>query len=262
MKQLFFYLLAVLAIHHSTIAQEAQGEYRAPVVVELFTSEGCSSCPPADEVLGQLHELGFSDEQVIPLAYHVDYWNNLGWTDKFSHAYLTQRQWNYARLYRASQVYTPQMIINGTQQFVGSNQSLAKKHIQNAWLETDAAEIFFQTISGAGDAPTMTFEITHTLHETFDPGALALFVAVTEDGLSSDVTSGENQGRLLIHHAVVRTMKRINQISTDKDAPTTNHAALFIKPGWKRNNLKAAAFIQNLANGAIIGATAHTLPES
>ncbi|MDP8243771.1 MAG: DUF1223 domain-containing protein [Candidatus Hinthialibacter antarcticus] len=255
----FLLTLACLVPLMGALAQDAPDGYRAPVIVELFTSEGCSSCPPADEVLAHLSDLGFSDEQVIPLSYHVDYWNDIGWTDPFSHKYCTQRQWNYARLYRASQVYTPQMIVNGTKQFLGSNQTLAKQTIQDAWQKTDAAKIQFSNISNEIHSPTLTLKITYTLHEAFGPGELALFVAATEDKLASDVTRGENQGRVLKHHAVVRTIKRINQISTKQNAPVAKQVSLSIKPGWQRNNLRAVVFIQNLTNGAIIGAASKRL---
>ncbi len=103
---------------------------KSPVLVELFTSEGCSSCPPADRVLAQLEtEQPNKNAEIITLALHVDYWDNLGWKDKFSSALYSQRQSVYGQALKLNQVYTPQMVVDGQKQFVGSNLSEANKAI-------------------------------------------------------------------------------------------------------------------------------------
>src|SRR5690242_801257 len=106
---------------------------RRPVVVELFTSEGCSSCPPADALLAELvSKQPIDDVQIIPLAFHVDYWNNLGWMDRFSAPKFTQRQRDYGQAMKLRSIYTPQMVVNGHEEFVGSDREAAQKAIAQA----------------------------------------------------------------------------------------------------------------------------------
>src|SRR6185295_6297026 len=106
----------------------AAGSSSAPIVVELFTSQGCSSCPPADRLLSTLR----SDPRVVPLAFHVDYWNYIGWTDPFSSARWSQRQQAYARAFASNRIYTPQLVVNGTSECVGSNEGEGRQRIAKA----------------------------------------------------------------------------------------------------------------------------------
>lgn len=258
MKQ-WLLVLALMAPLLGATAPEEENGYRAPVIVELFTSEGCSSCPPADEVLAHLTDLGFEPEQVIPLAFHVDYWDNIGWTDPYSHSAWTTRQQKYGRLYRAEQIYTPQMIVNGTKQFLGSNTKIARQIIGEAWQRTDPAHVSIHIAEASIDAPTMRVEASYELERMFTPGVLSLFIAVTEDGLSSDVLEGENKGRRLKHEAVVRYMQRMNEVATSAKKQNTYAVEIPLQPEWKQDNLNVVVFIQNITNGAIMGASVQSL---
>src|SRR5438105_829629 len=113
----------------------------APVVVELFTSQGCSSCPPADALIHGIANDPAMRGRVIPLAFHVDYWDSLGWRDPFSSAEWTQRQARYARTMRLSSAYTPQAVVNGTREFVGSNRSALSAALEKASNDKALAEI-------------------------------------------------------------------------------------------------------------------------
>ena len=132
MKKLPLYLCFV------PLLWAGSGDTRSPVIVELFTSEGCSSCPPADDLLARLEHQNISNARVIALEEHVDYWNHLGWTDPFSSPLYTARQNEYAVAFKVDSVYTPQMIINGRVEFVGNSGGRAASEIQRAALETMA----------------------------------------------------------------------------------------------------------------------------
>lgn len=167
-------------------------------LVELYTSEGCSSCPPADQVMSELAAKYAEDgQQVVWLGFHVDYWNKLGWRDRFSSRDSTQRQYHYAQVMHRQRVYTPQMVVDGRTEFVGSRRADATRAIDAALkLQRDQR----LTISSLGlDGRTLTGQLQLT------PGGDAeILVAVTENGLVSQVESGENEGRTLHHDHVVR----------------------------------------------------------
>ena len=188
--------MIVAALLGATLAA-APAPAATPVLVELFTSEGCSSCPPADRLLARLAaDQPVPGALVVPLSLHVDYWNRLGWADPFSSARYTERQGAYAARSRdAGRVYTPQMVVDGRTEFVGSDERAARRAIEAAAREPkafvrvrpDAAGMVRVTVAGAA------------------PGA-DVVLAVVEDGLSSDVTRGENAGKTLAHVAVARAL--------------------------------------------------------
>jgi len=169
-------------------------------VVELYTSEGCSSCPPADKVMTDLaKQYAESGQQVIWLGLHVDYWNKLGWTDPFSSRDYTQRQYRYAQVMRKQRVYTPQMIVDGRTEFVGSRKADAARAIDAALKNRRGQRL---TISHLA---LQDRQVTGQLR--LQPGGEQdVLVAVTENGLVSKVEAGENEGRTLHHDHVVRQL--------------------------------------------------------
>ncbi len=182
----------------------------APVVIELFTSQGCSSCPPADQLVADLARAGQSrGRAVVPLVFHVDYWNNLGWTDPFSSPAWTARQQDYARALNDRSVYTPELVVAGGAGMVGSQAGRVADAIARAPVQRELEA-------------TATWTST-TLSIDASPIADAqLFVAVWEDAPKTSVPSGENAGSSLISDRVVRALQRV-------DGPT--HVAL--DPSWK-----------------------------
>lgn len=169
-------------------------------LVELFGSEGCSSCPPADDLLRELTASARTEgKNIFTLSFHVDYWDYLGWVDPFSSSQFTRRQHAYARALKRSSVYTPQMIVNGAAQFVGSERSLAEKYI-GQFLQTPPENQL--TVALGADAGPKQIEVFYHCR-AWTPGAV-VNVALVEGGLESEVTSGENDGRLLKHENVVR----------------------------------------------------------
>jgi hypothetical protein len=226
----------------------------APVVVELFTSEGCSSCPPADALLVKLTEKQrVEKEQIIALEEHVDYWDQLGWRDPFSSAEWTGRQERYAAAFGNGSVYTPQMVVDGRTEFVGSREREARRVIEE--MAGKAKTEVHATLNGTGeDRAQLSVHVGKLTGTTGDDLAEVLF-AITETGLHSAVTRGENSGEDLHHAAVVRTLRRIG-VANAKDPETAfaGEASVSFDRGWKRDNLRAVVFVQEKKSRKILGA--------
>ena len=173
-------------------------------VVELFTSEGCSSCPPAEALLGRLSKEARSDgSSVFLLAFHVDYWDRLGWKDRFSDPAFSARQEEYARVLGEEGLYTPQMIVNGREEFLGSDESRARRSIASALARPAAAEVRLKPEAIQGRSLPVDFAVA---------GAAApavLHLVLVEGSLSVQVARGENAGRKLDHEEVVRSFQTI-----------------------------------------------------
>jgi hypothetical protein len=222
----------------------APGASTKVVVVELFTSEGCSSCPPADELLGHLRQdLSAKNIQVIPLGFHVDYWNSLGWKDRFSSAEFSRRQERYAQSLGVDGPYTPQMVVDGAVQFVGSDSGQAQRAIMQSASQQALAEV---KISAAG-----ADQLTVQVKAPASAKAPEVMLAITEDNLATQVGSGENGGRTLHHAAVVRELRQLGRLhegSFEASIP------LKLEKEWKREDLRAVVFVQEDATGKIQGA--------
>ncbi len=253
MKQIFIFAIIMVFVcliawslqPDKTIAQAPQTQKtevnkpmdtnrKTPVLVELFTSEGCSSCPPADRVLAQLErEQTNTDAEIITLALHVDYWNYLGWKDEFSAAAYSQRQSGYAEKFRLDSIYTPQMVVDGQTQFVGSNLGTAQKAISEA-AKTSKTNI---ELSTAEDKLKVKISDLPEHENSY------IWLAIAEDDLRTSVKRGENSGKTLAHVSVVREMKLLgNLASTDKNFET--EVAFKLLPDWKKENVKFVAFVQ------------------
>ena len=168
-----------------------------PIVVELFTSQGCSSCPPADHILGKLAQNGeLGGRKVIPLSFHVDYWNDLGWADPYSQAAWTARQNQYANALGDTRVYTPELVVGGAAGMVGSNST----QIAAAVGKAERPALLAATAKWSKDS----VEITTTA-----PAGADVLVAVFEDARSNKVPRGENSGTTSVHRHVVRKLEKV-----------------------------------------------------
>ena len=222
-----------------------------PVIVELFTSEGCSSCPPADALLLRLgNEQSVAGAQIVALEEHVDYWNDLGWNDPFSSYEFTERQQNYAQSFRHGGPYTPQMVVDGQVEFVGSRSDQARKAIAAATTEP-RANVTILRDPAASDKPEWTVSVRQ-LTATGDTAEV--WLAVTETGLQSNVEAGENSGRNLSHAAVVRKLFKLGDANAHNDDAFSGLAKIAVQPNWKKENLQLVAFVQERRSRQIVGA--------
>lgn len=168
-------------------------------VAELFTSEGCNTCPPAERLLSELKaEAEKNRQNIYFLEYHVDYWNRLGWKDPFSKNQFTLRQENYSRVLPGKELYTPQLVINGETEANGSDKKAAREMIQKALGKKPTVAITIESQQIRND----TLWIDYSLDKA-DKNA-SVKIAVTEDRLESNISRGENEGKKLVHDAVVR----------------------------------------------------------
>ena len=226
---------------------------RTPVLVELFTSEGCSSCPPADELLILLDEQQFvPDALVIPLSEHVEYWNYLGWHDRFSAPLFAQRQQAYGDVL-AGGLYTPQMVVDGHTEFVGSQREIARQVITRAAAAPKADLEIALTGHGGGQAEV---EVTVSGVARFEvAGALDLWLAVTEEGLATDVRGGENANRRLRHSAVVRRLEPIATLPASAPNRFTAATQVVLEPDWRAGSVRLVVFLQERQSRRVLGAT-------
>jgi hypothetical protein len=198
----------------STPALEPADGARSPVIVELFTSEGCSSCPPADAVLAQLQQTQpVAGVEVITLSEHVDYWNYIGWTDPFSSSAFSARQEIYAKAFgQQDNVYTPQMIVDGQTEFNGSAMNIAREAIAKAARSPKAdVRIVIPETKAQKDNQKVGLNVSVKNVPPVNQGDVAeVILAITEDNLSSNVSRGENSGRKLAHTAVLIWRRRLS----------------------------------------------------
>jgi hypothetical protein len=204
-----------------------------PALVELFSSEGCSSCPPAEMLLRAQAQ---SDPSLLVLEFHVDYWNSLGWSDPFSSPAASERQSRYAAWQDSEQLYTPQAVVDGRDAFIGSDPAKLAAALRRA--------------ATAGKR-TLSLELRNGSLELSAAEAPAgeLWVAVTEAGLETKVRHGENAGRTLRHAPVVRAFQILG---TQAAGRLARRATLRFDPSWRRENLRMVAAIQDPASGRIL----------
>lgn len=226
-----------------------------PVLVELFTSEGCSSCPPADALLSRLDRTQpVRGANIIVLEEHVDYWDRLGWKDPFSSEAATARQNEYGEAFGGHQVYTPQMIVDGRTEFVGSSDTDALRAIRSAsqtskpavqlsWEKSDTLAIHVEPLMNAGHRDGQQ-----------------LFLVIAESMLHSDVKRGENAGRALDHNGVVRQLLPLGKLDSRSTGFSTTFA---VHPAreWNRTNLRAVVFVQERTNRHVIAASVISFPK-
>ena len=227
---------------------------RAPVVVELFTSEGCSSCPPADAFLAKVAEQGPAHNlQIVALEEHVDYWDDQGWRDPFSSHNWTTRQNEYAGVLGNQNPYTPQIVVDGSVECSGGQPQLALKTIVQESLKAKTPVTLAQAPEGKPGTENFSVQIGR-LAPSDKGGAAEVWLAITETGLHSSVTRGENAGHELSHAAVVRSMRKIGEAKPDRDVGFSGDSSIPIRKEWKLENLRAVAFVQEKNSLRILGA--------
>jgi hypothetical protein len=259
-RLLWFAIAAVEAVFAFTISSPrylrtasvearptSDGVARTPVLIELFTSEGCSDCPPADALLEKLDRTQpVSNAEVVVLSEHVNYWDDGGWRDPYSLQEVTTRQGVYASRFRSEGPYTPQMVIDGNKEFVGSDERKAVQAIENE-AQVQKVPISLSAIQAEGES---TLGV-HVESGPLTPAKSAdILLAVADDSDQSNVRHSENAGRNLTHVAVVRTLAKVGTIgpgvafSKDLKMSTAN---------TNHHDLRIIAFMQETEDGRVLG---------
>jgi hypothetical protein len=245
----FLILFAALA----ATSRPAAKPVRAPgvprtVVLELFTSQGCSSCPPADGILSKLGKETYPGASIIPLAWHVDYWNYLGWSDPFSSAAASERQGAYARALGSGRIYTPQIVLNGTSQMVGSAESAIRDEIARQLAQPERGSVMIDPIQRTGG--TLKIGVHARLAGTAEGSDARVIAALFENGASTMVVRGENSGHRLPNDYIVRWSAPLGAVSRARPALDTS-VDIPIRPEWNLSNLGVVVLIQDGRSMAI-----------
>ena len=218
---------------------------RTPVLIELFTSQGCSSCPEAEFYLAKLlRTQPLKHVRIIAVSQHVDYWDTRDWKDPFASAEHTRRQRRYAGKFKTD-VYTPQLVVDGTEHYVGSRRREVLSSIYRAGRR-EKAEIDLVAAWSESGSIDLSVSVGNVPEGS---GDLELWTVVTEDGLSVQVEAGENRGRELHHDAVARHIGETGRIQ----AHQARTVEIPVGADWDRNNLRVVAFIQDSRSRRVIG---------
>ncbi len=214
------------------------------VVMELFTSQGCSSCPPADKLLGTYS----NREDVIALSFHVDYWNRLGWQDPFSKNLFSERQKSYASLFGSGGVYTPQIIINGEKEMVGSDEDKISDAIKYFQKAPSSTQIIIDEIKTENNKLFITCSCKGK-----DINSV-LNIALVQNKITTLIKAGENEGVTLTNYNVVRNFKTIHSFSAEKFM-----AAIDLISGIEKKEFSLILFLQDVRSGKIYTAVKSAL---
>jgi len=227
-----------------------------PILVELFTSEGCSSCPPADELLARLDQQPIPGARMIVLSEHVTYWDRLGWKDPFSLEAMTDRQRDYGTRFHLDDVFTPQAVVDGATQFTGSDARKMEAAIRQAITQPKAA-LAIASAQWTGSA--VQFSVTGPATQDAN-----LFAALANDTEQVSVLRGENGGHTLHHVAVVRSIQDFGKTSSDNKSPFSKRLTLPLPKAEASSTapLRLVVFLTDRKNGHVLGVTEETVARS
>ncbi len=231
-------------------AKAASNSSKTPVVLELFTSEGCSSCPPADHLLQSLDEKQpFSGADLVVLSEHVDYWNSGGWVDPYSSRLFSARQRSYAEHFGLDSVYTPQVVVDGQRETVGGNAVEIRSAVEAA---THAEKVALTLANAVRDGNRIKFHLTSADLPGAE-GRVTVYVALAENKVRSNVAGGENGGRSLTHVAVVRAFSSVGTV--EGGSSFSKDVTIPVPSSGGSSGFRVVAFLQNDKSHKIIGAT-------
>ena len=232
----------VIAANHPKNTDKNSIAAKGFAVVELFTSEGCSSCPPADELVEKIQKES-NNLPVYILAFHVDYWNRLGWKDVFSSAAYSKRQSQYAQWMNLQSVYTPQIVVNGKKEFIGSEEGTLRNAIKSGLQKASSAALTLSDVKFDADKVNLHYNIEGATNNT------SLLLALIQKSATTNVKGGENGGRTLGHVQIVRNLQTV--ALGGKDSGT---AQIAIPSALNNQDLEVISFLQNNNNGQILAA--------
>ncbi len=243
----------MLSTHLGAIAQsscQARSGPKTAALVELYTSEGCSSCPPADKQLSTLRQTLDPQAEVVPLSLHVDYWDYIGWKDPYAQPAFGQRHRALVTANQHKTVYTPHFFVSGGE--VREWRGTLRDEVRRINAQPAAAEIRLKTRL----TPQGTLAISADASRTSPGDAAQLYVALAEDGLVSRVARGENGGTTLSHNAVVRQWLGPIRLSDSSTGSASLQRELTLDPGWNRKRLSLVAFVQQEGSARVLQALA------
>jgi len=252
MKKIFSVVLFVVSVYASmnisaeVVTKTVVSPINRVALLELYTSEGCSSCPPADHFLSNLKESGISDKQLIPMAFHVTYWDYIGWKDRFAKKQYDQRQRDLAHKNRKNTVYTPQFVLVGDDY---RRYSTFNKDVNKLVAEKALVNLVL-SMKQNGDSLDLELKSDITNSEVKDVG---FYFAIVESNLSSDVDDGENEGEKLHHDYVVRSLAGPYFQSKPENQLVTEYS-VSLDSDWKKQDLSVIAFAENPHTGDVLQA--------
>lgn len=226
----------------NTIFSQSTSDKKGFALLELYTSEGCSSCPPADELLGKIQN-ELRDKNVYVLSYHVDYWDKQGWKDIFSNADYTKRQYDYARYMGKDPIYTPQVIINGKIDYIGSQETSLRNGIKSALSKSASTNLSLEATQNAS-----ALAVNYTVEGTSKNSRL--LIAVVQKEAKSNVKRGENANRVLSHYQIVRQLQAVDLNKAKKGT-----ASVHLPKNYNAQDFEIIGFVQDMNSGAILEVT-------
>lgn len=239
-----FGIIVVLLISSFTLKQVIQAKEAKPIdsgfaVLELFTSQGCSSCPPADKILGKYAME--NNPNVIPLAFHVDYWNRLGWKDPFSKSQFSERQQDYATVMKSQGNYTPQIIINGHDELIGSNESAIKDIVKEELAIKKQHTIAIKKATLNNNQVNLEFNLDSDLSNS------VINLALVKKEEFTNIKRGENTGLSQTSYNIVFDFKTVSS--------TSNTGSFEFKKEWLSSDYFVVAYLQNNKTGKVLAAS-------
>ena len=253
---LLFLFPALTAVAESTDCKAKSQTHRV-ALLELYTSEGCSSCPPADKWLSQLSGKGIDTDKLVPLSLHVDYWNYIGWRDPYSSSQYTARQREQGQRNRLRSIYTPQMVLNGQDYRGWRRQAISRKLEETNSLTAAANLTLTWSEQQSGNDQSLSIKLNANLNPPNGANQPVVNLVLFENNLISHVDAGENDGRSLKHDYVVRRLLKY-PFATGRDH-VERQVSLPINKDWNREQLGLALFVQDSQNGDILQAMAHAI---
>jgi len=218
-------------------------------LLELYTSEGCSSCPPADELMGKIQN-EYKDRELYVLSYHVDYWDKQGWKDIFSKADYTKRQYDYAKFMEKDPIYTPQLIINGKIDYIGSEETAVRNGIKSALSKTAVTELSLEATQ-QNTKLNLNYNVSKATQNN------RLLIAVVQKSAKSNVKRGENAHRILSHYQIVRSLSNFALSGNLKGT-----ASVALPKDFNSKDYEIIGFVQDKNNGSILAVTKAVLQQS
>lgn len=238
-----FIIIGGFAFKNKDTNKHMSLENQSFAIIELFTSQGCSSCPAADELLAKTIDNHKDNNKLIAISYHVDYWNRLGWKDLLSKKEFSDRQRAYGNIMNLNSIYTPQMIVNGEKEFIGSNENDLKYALRDT--KKSKEKVTFKNLSATINGRNVTTEFQ--LNGEYQDCKVNIVLISKKE--TTEIFAGENKGKTLTYRNVVRYMHSLNAEESGKITFNTN-----IDLNLLKENFFIVAFVQDINTMKIIGA--------